>query len=238
MRKHFVPFIVFLLLLSPLKAFCVPRQALSFFSGTGADSSFIEKNTVSLELIYDFTGSFLKFTGGSRFTSVSADFSFKGTIFKSFFKDSPVTATISSGTLFHTAFLNNEAFLQDSFLMADGEISVKPLFTTLGIMGGIGFNSTFVYQDDGTWTNELYPFLRAYIETNIMNRVTLGAGLSNSTFFIYDFWSPKAAFWTDVKLARRVSVSGSVLLRYTTNAANDNLQIEGIDLKMGVKYEL
>lgn len=210
-------------------------SSVSFTTGTGEDSSFIEKNSVYLEWIYEGSSSLLNYTGGVRFTSSSVDFSFSGFIYKSVLKGS---VKFSGGTLLHSSFLGNEAFLQDSFIVAALDIQLTPIHMKYGIMGGAGFNNTYVYQNEGIWINEFYPIIRVYLEVNILDRVTLEAALCNSTFFTYDFWSPKSDFSVMIKLSDKFTLLGNLLLHYTPNAANDNIQMEGMELGIGVKYEL
>ena len=234
MKKHLLVCIIFLLLFSISQFYGEAEQTVSFYAGTGSDSGFVDKNSVSLEWIYTLSAEYFDLVGGARFTSSSADFSFEGKLFKSFLNDA---IKFSGGATLHSSFINDEAFLQDSFIIAAVDFSLKPIFTSYGIIGGVGFNNTHVYQLPGIWINEFYPIIRTYIKVDIMDKFCIGASLSNHTFFIYDFWSPKAEFWADVKLSDKFDASGCLTIRYTPNASNENIQIEGMDFKLGVKYE-
>ena len=229
--------LVLIFLLITAHVFCEPKQSLSFCTGTGADSSFVQKNTMSLEWVYRFTGEFLDFTGGTRFTDSCLDFTFDGMAFHEFFKDSYVSPAVYGGVKLHSAFINSEAFLQDSFLAGSAQVRINPISTTLGFTGGIGFNSTHVWQLDDVWLNEFYPLVRGYFELSIMNTVVLGGSLGTFAFFTYDFWSPKAEFWAEVRMAQKLSVLSDITFRYTPNVANENIQLEGVDFKIGVKYD-
>lgn len=234
--KKIIKLCLLLMFLNSLQnLFSETKSSISFTTGSGEDSSFVENNSLYLEWIYKGSSSLLNYTGGLRFTSSSVDFSFRGYVYKYVLKDS---VKFSGGAVLHSSFLSNKAFLQDSFVVAALDIHLTPIHTKYGIMGGIGFNNTYVWQNEGIWINEFYPIICVYLEVNVLDRVTLEASLCNSTFFTYDFWSPKSEFSVMVKLSDKFSALGNLILHYTPNAANDNIQMEGMEFGVGLKYEL
>ncbi len=236
MRKLFFVIIIFFSTkICPI--FCEARSSITFITGTGTDSALVEKNTVSLEWIYNYSSDFLNLTGGSQFTSSSADFTFDGKIFKSFLDESFISPEISGGMIFHSCFLNNEAFLQDSFLTVTASINFNPIFTNLGIFGGIGFNNTYIYaQKNGSWINEFFPIIEIFLSTKIRDIVFLEISLSTFTMFNYDYWSHKLNLSSDFMFSEKISFVGGLTLRYSPNPANENIQLEGMDFKIGIKY--
>lgn len=225
--------IVFIFTFS-IKSFSEEKQ-LEISFGQNGGCGFSEKTSIFASWKYNYSNKFLKIVGGSQFSSGICDNTILVDVFKDFFPG-VFQIQLSGGLIYHAGIMIKDALIQDEHFIISSNFSIKEIGLSLLIFGGCGFNNTYT---SGIWLNDFYPIVACRLAWDFLKRFSVFVQFSSFDFFLFEgFLRPKYALGFSTSLTEKLSATLSTVIKTTSIIAQEKIEIEHIDFKASLKYEL